>query len=180
MADKQIIIDGVPVQDCKFYTLQEHYDMESDGLGKVCYSKDWKYSICANNPNYYYKQLKLKQQECERLKEILKDEKDKYNKLAVNYDAYVSMANKQLNQLKGENKKLNHELYMAVDEGRAWIEKYKQTLTEIKELMKIEIECKTYEIENDCFNETRCKALKEHIDFTKQILRKISEGLNDD
>lgn len=38
-----------------------------------------------------------------------------------------------------------------------------------------EIECKTYEIENDCFNKTRCKALNEHIDFTKQILQKISE-----
>lgn len=51
----------------------------------------------------------------------------------------------------------------------------KQTLAEIKEIAEIEIECKTYEIENDCFNETRCKALNEHIDFIKQILQKISE-----
>lgn len=58
-------------------------------------------------------------------------------------------------------------------------DKLKQTLAEIKELMEIEIECKTYEIENDCFNETRCKALKEHIDFTKQILREISEVSNE-
>ena len=53
--------------------------------------------------------------------------------------------------------------------------KYKQTLAEIKEIAEVEIECKTYEIENDCFNETRCKALNEHIDFIKQILQKISE-----
>lgn len=44
--------------------------------------------------------LKAKEQECERLKQILKDKTDKYNKLAVNYDAYVSIANKQLDQLK--------------------------------------------------------------------------------
>lgn len=54
-------------------------------------------------------------------------------------------------------------------------EEFKQTLAEIKEIAEVEIECKTYEIENDCFNETRCKALNEHIDFTKQILQKISE-----
>ena len=53
--------------------------------------------------------------------------------------------------------------------------KLKQTLTEIKEIVEIEIECKTYEIENDCFNETMCKALNEHIDFIKQILQKIKE-----
>ena len=56
-----------------------------------------------------------------------------------------------------------------------YIEKIKQTLAEIKEIAEVEIECKTYEIENDCFNETRCKALNEHIDFIKQILQKISE-----
>ena len=54
-------------------------------------------------------------------------------------------------------------------------EKFKNCLTEIKDIAEIEIECKTYEIENDCFNETRCKALNEHIEFIKQILQKISE-----
>ena len=55
------------------------------------------------------------------------------------------------------------------------LDQLKQTITEIKEITEVEIECKTYEIENDCFNETRCKALNEHIDFIKQILQKISE-----
>lgn len=59
------------------------------------------------------------------------------------------------------------------------LEKLKTALIEIKEIAEIEIECKTYEIENDCFNETRCKALNEHIDFTKQILQKISEVENE-
>ena len=55
------------------------------------------------------------------------------------------------------------------------LDQLKQTLAEIKEIAEIEIECKTYEIENDCFNKTRCKALNEHIDFIKQILQKAAE-----
>ena len=55
------------------------------------------------------------------------------------------------------------------------INKLATCIEQIKEIAEIEIECKTYEIENDCFNETRCKALNEHIDFIKQILQKISE-----
>ena len=73
MTDKeQIMIDGVDVSKCKYYALQEHYDIESDGLWKVCYSKDCKYSICANNYDCYYKQLKRKEQECEELKKQLR------------------------------------------------------------------------------------------------------------
>ena len=59
------------------------------------------------------------------------------------------------------------------------INKLATCIEQIKEIAEVEIECKTYEIENDCFNETRCKALNEHIDFTKQILQKISEVEND-
>ena len=59
------------------------------------------------------------------------------------------------------------------------INKLATCIEQIKEIAEVEIECKTYEIENDCFNETRCKALNEHIDFIKQILQKISEVEND-
>ena len=74
-----------------------------------------------------------------------------------------------------ECEELKHEVELMMDCASCKVDEYKQTLTEIKEIAKIEIECKTYEIENDCFNETRCKALNEHIDFIKQILQKISE-----
>ena len=55
------------------------------------------------------------------------------------------------------------------------INKLATCIEQIKEIAEVEIECKTYEIENDCFNETRCKALNEHIDFIKQIIQKISD-----
>lgn len=147
MTDKEIIINGIDVSECYGYV---HNAKEYD-CGET-YSK-FHYRYCEENPNCYYKQLKRKEQENKKLKE---DEK--------------SLLNIIDNLQKEKNK---------------WVEKYndlgqdfdqlKQTLIEIKEIAEVEIECKTYEIKNDYFNEIRWKALNEHIDFTKQILQKISE-----
>ena len=94
---------------------------------------------------------------------------DKVNKCKY-YKLY-----KQLKLKEQECEKLKHEVELMMDCASCKVDEYKQTLTEIKDIAEVEIECKTYEIENDCFNETRCKALNEHIDFIKQILQKISE-----
>ena len=82
---------------------------------------------------------------------------------------------KQLLRKEQECEELKHKIELMIDCASCKVDKIKQTLAEIKEIAEVEIECKTYEIENDCFNETRCKALNEHIDFIKQILQKISE-----
>ena len=65
MIDKQIIIDGVPVQDCCYF------DYENDGYEDSCYIHQ---NECSAQ-NCYYKQLKRKEQECEELKYelVLKD-----------------------------------------------------------------------------------------------------------
>ena len=104
---------------------------------------------CKGWENCYYKQLKRKEQECEELKKELmkKDEVNTFFNTPIE----------------------------GWSNDPCGICELKQTIAEIKEIVEVEIECKTYEIENDCFNETRCKALNEHIDFIKQILQKISE-----
>lgn len=58
MADKQIMIDGVPVQDCCYF------DYENDGYEDSCYIHQ---NECSAQ-NCYYKALKRKEQECEELK----------------------------------------------------------------------------------------------------------------
>ena len=94
MTDKeQIIIDGVDVSKCKYYALQKHYDIESDGLWKVCYSKDCKYSICANNYDCYYKQFKRKEQECKKLNNKIIDMN------SIIEDAAINLGNKNLSTL---------------------------------------------------------------------------------
>lgn len=54
MTDKEIIIDGVDVSECKY----------------LPYCED-KQGNCGNNPNCYFKQLKRKEQECEKYEQTL-------------------------------------------------------------------------------------------------------------
>ena len=170
MSEKEII----NVSDCEFYGYDGVCKLYS---GSIC-SKD-----CSNYPNCYFKQLKRKEQKCERLKEEIKTN---------GFGCFNIEMSEQLDQLKADNDTLRQFLSKeplalqalqsayssykkSADVFYEMVKQYKQTLTDIKEIAEEEIECKTYEIENDCFNKTRCKALNEHIDFTKQILQKISQ-----
>ena len=78
LMSKEIIVNGVDVSGCKYYALQEHYDIESDGLWKVCYSKDCKYSICANNYDCYYKQLKRAENQIVDLNKMIEVKEQEY------------------------------------------------------------------------------------------------------
>ena len=62
MTDKQIIIDGVDVSGCK--NLMQ-------GIVPFGCMEDRKTCSCMNNSNCLYKQLKVKEHECERLKKKL-------------------------------------------------------------------------------------------------------------
>ena len=122
--------------------------------------------------------------ENEELKKIINEAKNSNLDLKsfLVGEAVQNEYEQQLDQLKAKNEELKKNLnegclqhLTLMTEQRVLL----KTLAEIKEIVEVEIECKTYEIENDCFNETRCKALNEHIDFTKQIIQKISEVEND-
>lgn len=47
---------------------------------------------------------------------------------------------------------------------------------EIKAIAENNIDCKQYEIDHDCFNDTRCKALRELIETLQQILDLITKA----
>ena len=60
MTDKQIIIDGVDVSECSYFNCtDEHYCDEC--------SSEFGCAICDERTICYYKQLKRKEQECEKL-----------------------------------------------------------------------------------------------------------------
>lgn len=95
MTNKQIIIDGVNVSKCEFYDKDKGYcltlKMNPKGFkNPSCFSGDFQeciqdsktcpYTFCHNNPNCYYKQLKRKEQECEKLKNTLKKLKQSMTK----------------------------------------------------------------------------------------------------
>ena len=71
---EEIIIDGVDVSGCE--KLGETIDGITCGLGKrIRFANEiiTKHNLCKNNPNCYYKQLKRKEQECEELKDKMKN-----------------------------------------------------------------------------------------------------------
>ena len=119
--DKQIIIDGVEVNECAYFLYH---------LG--CNSLDSKTCQCIND-DCYYKQLKRKEQECEELKENLPNA--------------ITRLMGELDQLKAENetyKKMleDEEVILALDEVRTgerhlWYNKankLSKTLTEIRDI----------------------------------------------
>lgn len=157
--EEQIIIDGCNVSECLFYqsNFEEDYDVK---IKHFC--SNWHNSCeSANNSNCYYKQLKRKEQECEKLKKELQAQRDftaHEQKLiyCVAYDETCKTGNdcKQGKCIFKDNIKL------------------KQTLTEIKEIAK--------NMNNECFyNDFDCKDCDMQNGCTyfnkKQILQKISE-----
>lgn len=112
MADKQIIIDGVPVQDCCYF------DYENDGYEDSCYIHQ---NECSAQ-NCYYKQLKRKEQECEELK-------NEYWKLEQGND-FLAEKNSKLKGCLSEIKEIaEDESYIGF-----WDEQISQILQKISEV----------------------------------------------
>ena len=72
MNEQKIMIDGVDVSECEFF---EECEIKIDDSECLAYSRHYYegtfYDCCDEHPYCYYKQLKLKEQECEQLKEVL-------------------------------------------------------------------------------------------------------------
>ena len=90
MTDKQIIIDGVNVSGCE--KQGETIAGITCGNGeriRLANEIITKHKLCKDNPNCVYKQLKAKEQECERLKWYLKEIRDDELKtLDIELDEY--------------------------------------------------------------------------------------------
>ena len=68
MTDKEIIIDGIDVSKCEYCLKMTKY--------RCSIQRDVYKCLCEENPNCYYKQLKRKERECEKLKEELQAQRD--------------------------------------------------------------------------------------------------------
>lgn len=151
MTDK-IIIDGVDVAGCKnLYVPQE---------SKICQCLDCEtgeFVQCKREVDCYYKQLKHKQEECEKLKTqlIQRDDIDTFFNTPIegwsNDQCGVCEYKGEYKQLKSENERLKEELDKLkgtykpqnydfipyeVSQAKKEIIKYKQALDEIEEIAK--------------------------------------------
>jgi hypothetical protein len=127
MTDKQIIIDGVDVSKCSYF------QQEDDEY--TCGAEECNGAIvaCRACDNCYYKQLKRKEQECERLKKWLPivtrlEEQFKSHEKAkgIDYKTYAEQVFTELDQLKSENKHLNDLLNQALKELEAIQDAYEE------------------------------------------------------
>lgn len=118
MTDKQTIIDGVNVTECRYFISEWDFN----NCGHICKGTECKYKRL-----WYKKQLKRKEQECKRLK--------------FNNDYQVAVLETTIDNLKTELeqeqtlKEMYFTYYKAKHgdiEGKFF--SYKQALTEIKEI----------------------------------------------
>lgn len=170
MTDKQIIIDGVNVKDCK------------RRIGKDNYCRYYKRPCAENNYNCIWKKYLRKEQECEELKKQLERKEENYQKLLNKSNKYIhnlvdenvqdiSNLGRQLDQLKADNEHLSEK----EEEAKHYLEeaeKFKNCLIEIKEIAEKTlnmVDYKTYfKRDNKSLKQEGFKALNE-------ILQKISE-----
>lgn len=109
MIDKEIIIDGVDVNECEFCE-SDIVDNDVELICKICkYRGDFIYG-CKNNPNCLYKQLQREKEE------------------NLNNKQMVESAENLIN----ENAYLLGELERKTEECKEWKNKYYQSTTEVK------------------------------------------------
>lgn len=175
---KQIIIDGVDVSGCENYigaNTKTHNCTLYDGYLRPC-----------KNADCYYKQLKRAENQIvdfNKMVEAKEQECDMWKNLTVDNGAVALKYQKQLDQLRAENDKYSlfieklcdyaglecddeeqamrtlSDLASQMNKARWIIDRYKQTLTEIKEIAK-----------NGCYDDCGMP-----LDELSIILQKISE-----
>ena len=151
MTDKQTTIDGIDVSGCECiiedYQRANNFEGRYEHIKNVCElgerGAEYYNLFCKDNPNCYYKQLKRKEQECEKLKNQLERTKGLVTvgnkQLAEALKGYEELTSK-CSQLEEENFELKEEvsidraLFEEIDQLKAENEKLKQTLIEIREI----------------------------------------------
>ena len=123
MTDKQII-NGIDVSGCDFY-------IDSKNLEYNCKQTPQSY-FCKNNPDCHYKQLKAKEQECERLKHDNDYEVGALEKTIDNLKAELEQE-RTLKEMYFTYYKANH------GDIKGKLFRYKQALAEIKDFVENEI-----------------------------------------
>ena len=158
MTDEQIIIDGVDVSGC------EHL---MQGIVPFGCMEDRKTCSCMNNPNCLYKQLKRKEQECEKAKQNAQDTYDLWQALIESF-----------NILQDEKIKLEQECERLKEENKE-IRKYQYEQEFLQEqldkLIKENKEIKT------CYKNNLALLNKEEVNTTKLVnkVMKLDTTLNE-
>jgi phosphatidate phosphatase PAH1 len=158
--EKSIIIDGVDVSGCKWFTHNQLCE---------CAIKPADDFHCHANPNCHYKKWQYKEQECNRLKEevsLLKESNSKLQQIE-DVNSLEKYYLQQIDQLKAEIDELKKSSCKFKNYCTCDIEKFLQILIEIKETAKK-------------YNNAHLTHLGEQQYCCKDILQKIREVIPDE
>lgn len=92
--NKEVIIDGVDVSECEHQTYEKCAINFEEWNGEII-----RYLDCSNYPNCYFKQLKRKEQECEKLKQWKKDAENLFKTQTDNADKIISRYKQVLDEI---------------------------------------------------------------------------------
>ena len=163
MADKQIMINGIDVSECEYCLKMIKH--------RCTIQQDVYKCLCEGNPNCHYKQLKRKEQECEKAKQNAQDTHELYQALMesfnilqgekikleqecerlrfpmpdTNYAILTKEEFEQLDKLKVENDSLKSELMQT----HCYLDADKETIDQLKGVIKKYEECNKYLVEEN-------------------------------
>ena len=159
MADKETIIDGIDVSGCEHCVKMTKY--------RCIIQRDVYKCLCEENPNCYYKQLKRKEQECDKLyiqlkadEEYHKEEENTLRKIIKNKEERNIELYKENNQLKEDNEELKKQVCGLRPELKSIINKT----------------CSKYNIETKAYHEKIIEIMN-NLDKYKQALDEIEKYL---
>ena len=123
---EEIIIDGVNVAECGFY----HPEYDNYCHIALAFSEDYGECLeCQDNPDCYYKQLQRLKQE----NKILKERKDKYYLLTLDYEAKISYLVQALEEIRDIAKEATNskDCYIYMYAGRMYCEPILKKIDEV-------------------------------------------------
>lgn len=112
MTDKQIIIDGIDVSECRYFNGYQRIVRNNEcivDMQNACI-EEIKTKPCSQKHNCYFKNWQRKEQECKNNKIAHQMELDIYNQACLNLQEELKETFEQLDQLKAENEELKKQL----------------------------------------------------------------------
>jgi len=179
MTKEPIMIDDVDVSECPHIEYEHKwwdvagYERNSENVCALSFDKNADFEedfLCQDNPNCYYKQLKRKEQECEKLKDELIDVKWKIEV----QDIELNDKEEQLDQLKAENEKLKQYKASKQASYETMQIEWNEAKNEVKQL-KEELE----NFKDDCKGCTTCIEAQNNERIYSQSSRKYKQALQE-
>ena len=176
MSNKQILIDGVNVAECRFYNYGEGYNSDTEEFFEgACecitahneYGEFEYFGVCKGR-DCYYKQLKRKEQECEKLRFPMKD---------TNYALLTKEEFEEYGLLKAENEELTRYKSLFEKTRNLWNEARMNNYKLLDKIKDLKDSLKRTTCQSECYKHKEAEKLKQENDELKTEFDNFEEQI---